>query len=159
MTDADELISEDDKDDGRTVSKEARLTKIYRDLVYYPFIDNIRKDTYGWDGQMDDDGNVPDYLTAVGWMDGANGQMSLITSEECLKEDDKRGIRICKHCAARTGVEQMADVMAGFRIIKSLNRQVTLEDVPVEMHGLKRRVSTARRREIEISMPQIKCNC
>ena len=143
ITDTDELISEDDKDDGRTVSKEARLTKIYRDLVYYPFIDNIRKDTYGWDGQMDDDGNVPDYLTAVGWMDGANGQMSLITSEECLKEDDKRGIRICKHCAARTGVEQMADVMAGFRIIKSLNRQVTLEDVPVEMHGLKRRVITA----------------
>ena len=142
-TATDELISDNDEDDRRTISKEARLTKIYRDLVYYPFVSKIRQDTYGWDGQMDDHSNVPDYLTAVGWMDGANGQMSLITSEECLKEDDKRRIRICKHCAGRTGVEQMADVMAGFRIIKSLNRQVTLEDIPVEMHGLKRRVSTA----------------
>ena len=151
----------DSENNERTISKEARITKIYRDLVYYPFIDKIRRDTYGWDGEMDKNGHVPDYLTAVGWMDGANGQMSLTTGEESLKQDDERAIRQCKHSAARTGVEQMADVMAGFRIAKALNRQVTLEDVPVEMHGLKRRVSktiATEQDEGRLKLPSHKTN-
>ena len=91
LVDEQETINTDitnSEDNERTISKEARITKIYRDLVYYPFIDKIRRDTYGWDGEMDFNGNVPDYLTAVGWVDGANGQMSLTTGEESLKQDD-----------------------------------------------------------------------
>ena len=44
-------------------SKEARVVKLYREKVYYPFIDNIRKNEFGfdWDGVSE----VPNHLRAV----------------------------------------------------------------------------------------------
>jgi len=53
-------------------------------------------------------------------MDGANGQMPLTTCEYSLDKDSKRKIGLCKHSAARTGVEQAADISAGFRVFKSI---------------------------------------
>lgn len=43
---------------------------------------------YGWTGE----GIVPDHLTIVFWIDGAHGQMKLITIEEKL--DKERKIKI-----------------------------------------------------------------
>ena len=47
-------------------SKESRISSLYRELVYHPFICHIHMNHYGWDGV----GEVPDGLKACGWMDG-----------------------------------------------------------------------------------------
>ena len=69
---------------------------------------------YCWDGT----GPVPDHLRAIAWMDGAHGQMKLITSEENLKEEEEMKITSTKHSAARTGSEQSADVGPNFKLVK-----------------------------------------
>jgi len=134
--------------------KEARVSQIYREKVYYPFINGIRMNDYGWDGI----GEVPDSLRAVSWMDGANGQMSLTTSEDSLDKDSERNIRLCKHSAARTGVEQAADVSAGFRVFKSIVKWLTFEDVPASCCGLKRRVLEGIQNNRNLKLPAFKVN-
>jgi hypothetical protein len=62
-----------------SLSKESRVAKIYWEMVYYPFIEKIRKNNYNMET---DDGSIPDNLTAVSWMDGCHGQLKLITTED-----------------------------------------------------------------------------
>ena len=89
-----------------TKCKEARVAEIYRRKVYHPFIRRMRMKEYGWDGE----GDVPAALRVVLWMDGANGQLKLITSKDMLELEEELKIVVCKHNAARTGVEQAANV-------------------------------------------------
>ena len=63
-------------------SKESRVTHLYRQQVYYPFIKKIRKDKYQYDG---DDENIPNHLRAVSWMDGCASQLKLITSKSNME--------------------------------------------------------------------------
>ena len=76
-------------------SKEARVAKIYQEKVFYPFIQHIRKVKYGLTNDNVED--IPDNLTAVAWMDGANAQIKLITGEESLRNEEKLKIRRNKH--------------------------------------------------------------
>ena len=134
--------------------KEARVAQLYRDRIYYPYITDIRKNIYGWDGV----GEVPNHLRAISWMDGANGQMKTITDEKSLDEDEKFKLTQCKHSAARTGVEQSADIGPQFRSVHHFNRNVTFEDVPVEQHQLKRLISEKLPGDKRINLPAFKQN-
>ena len=83
-----ETVNENDSNSDVTdsdviLTKEGRVAKLYRELVYRPFIDCIRKEDYGWDGN----GEVPEYLQAVSWQDGAIGQIKCLTSRSSLDED------------------------------------------------------------------------
>ena len=99
------------------LSKDARIAKLYRELVYRPFIASIRKREYGfeWDGVSE----IPEELFAVSWQDGALGNMSALVSDDVLEEDDRQNIRNCKHNAARTALEQGCDIEPGFMVQKS----------------------------------------
>ena len=103
--DDNDIPSEDQHDTqlDEVQSKEARIASLYRTLVYHPFIQHIRKVKYGFD--TDSGEEIPEHLRAVGWMDGANGQLKEITKEERLKEEDELKISCTKHSAARTVVE------------------------------------------------------
>ena len=61
--------------------KEARVAQLYRQLVYYPFIRDIRLKC---GMNPDPKAVVPENLHAVSWMDGCLGQLHLITNETVL---------------------------------------------------------------------------
>ena len=103
------------RDNNEYLSKESRVAEIYRKRVYHPFIHQVRKTRYGFDG---DDSNIPDHLHAVSWMDGCNSQLRLITSDENMEIEKKLKITCCKHSAARTAIEQAADCGPMFKILK-----------------------------------------
>ena len=69
---------------------------------------------------------IPDNLTAVSWMDGCHGQLKLTTTETVMKTEKKLKIVTCKHSAARTAVEQAADVGPMFKMVKSAVKKCPL---------------------------------
>ena len=101
-------------------SKEVRVAQIYREEVYYPFLKQIRTNDY----QMDEKGPIPDNLTAVSWMDGCHGQLKLITTEKVLETEKNKKIISNKHSAARTAVEQAADVGPMFKLMKGVIKKM-----------------------------------
>ena len=112
--DNDEVGDDENLCASSTYSKESCVARLHRTLVYQLFIRDLRMSQCGWSGE----GPVPDDLTAVSWMDGAHGQLQLITSEENQKEEDELKIRSSKHSAARTVVEQAADCAPNFKFLK-----------------------------------------
>ena len=92
-------------------SKEYRVASIYRKEVYRPFIHQVRVECY----EMDPDGPIPDNLRAVGWMDGATSPLKFLTEEENIQIENDLKITLCKQSAARTAVEQAADVAPIFK--------------------------------------------
>lgn len=119
----DEHDEEDLTEEALTHSKEARIAKLYREKVYHPFIQEIRKTQYGYSGE----GPIPEHLLAVSWMDGANGQLKLITSDENIQVEKNLKITCCKHSAARTATEQSADASPNFKLMK---KNVKIMDNP-----------------------------
>ena len=105
----------------KKMSKEARVAKLYRDLIYYPLIKHIRTAYYG----MDQEGAIPDNLTAISWMDSCYGQLKVITNEDLLKIEKDLKIICNKHNAGRTGTEQSADVGPSFK-----NLRIALKNMP-----------------------------
>jgi hypothetical protein len=99
------------------MSKEARVAKLYHELVYYPFIRDIRLKC-GLDPKPN--AEIPENLRAVSWMDGCLGQLHLITNETVLDGEEVLKITANKQSPARTAVEQAADVGAMFKLIRSL---------------------------------------
>ena len=120
--DADDEVSDSNEsnvdDNTHLPSKEARVAKIYQDKVFYPFIQYICKLKYGLQDDMEDE--IPDNLTAVAWMDGANAQIKLITDEESLRHKEKLKTRRNKNSAARTSVEQAANTGPMFKMLKKI---------------------------------------
>ena len=113
-------VDQDIDDTERTTSKEARVSAIYQEKMYYPFIRHIRMNFYGWDGV----GPVPGHLKATSWMDGANSQIKDLTEEERLRLEKDLKIDSCKHSAARTAVEQAADTSPVFKTMKKIVREM-----------------------------------
>ena len=109
----DDTIPSEDK----PMSKEARVAELYRTLVYYPFIRDIRLKC-GMDPNPQAD--IPENLRAISWMDGCLGQLHLITKETVLDAETLLKITSNKQSPARTAVEQAADVGAMFKLIRSL---------------------------------------
>ena len=112
----DPSANEEDEPDARMSSlKESRIASKYRHLIYHPFIDHVRITRYNWDSINEPD--IPRYLTAVSWMDGANGQLKRITCQKNIEFEGKRRVVCCKHSDSRTAVEQAADTGPMFKAI------------------------------------------
>ena len=106
-------------------SKESRIAQLYREKIYHPFIQHIRRTSkYGWNGS---DNNIPAHLQAVSWMDGANAQIKKITSNESMRIEESMKITVRKHSASRTAVEQAADCRPMFKLMKRIVKEM---DVP-----------------------------
>ena len=112
------------------MSKEARVAKLYRELVYYPFIRDICT-KLGLDPNPK--AEVPENLRAISWMDGCLGQLHLITKETVLNDEDILKITCNKQSPARTAVEQAADVGAMFKLIRALIKSMPSGD-PCNSH-------------------------
>ena len=65
----------------------------------------------------ENDESIPENLTAVSWMDGCQWQLHLTTQEDVLEIERLLKITAYKQSAARTAVEQAADICAMFKII------------------------------------------
>ena len=74
---------------------------------------------------------VPDAYTAVSWMDGCHGQLSMITKENVLDFEKDMKIISNKHSAARTAVEQPADAGPMFKVMKGVIKVMPTESVTV----------------------------
>ena len=98
----DDQINSENNNDTHMYSKESIIAKLYRKKVFCPFIHNVRVTQYNMDPDAD---VIPDHLQAAAWMDGASGQVKLITDEENLKKEIKLKITCGKQSAARTAVE------------------------------------------------------
>ena len=83
---------------------------------------------------MKNDGHIPDNLTAVSWMDGCHGQLKLITTEDVLNVEKNLKIVSCKHSAARTAVEQAADVGPMFKVVKKCVKKCTIQTVKTHQY-------------------------
>ena len=72
----------------------------------------------------------PDDLTSSGWLDGDINQIKSQVEDtlrsQCLYD---RNIR-CKQNAARTGVEQVADIIITFLMLRYLEKKTSIEDIP-----------------------------
>ena len=103
----------------KNMSKEARVAKLYRELVYYPFIRDIRIKS-GLDPKTKD---ILENLRAVSWIDGCLGQLHLMGQETVLDTEDLLKITANKQSPARTAVEQAADV-GGHVQINTISHQI-----------------------------------
>ena len=71
-----------------------------------------------------EDEPIPDNLQAISWMDGCHGQLHLTTQEDVLEFEKYLKVTACKQSAARTAVEQAADIGAMFKIIRHMIKQM-----------------------------------
>ena len=117
-------------DDPTYYSKDAKVAKIYRDKVYYPLIEDIRRNYYMMPEPIDGE-EIPPAYTAVSWMDGCHGQLSLITKEQVLDHEKNLKIISCKHSAARTAMEQPADAGSMFKTMKGVIKQMPTESITI----------------------------
>jgi hypothetical protein len=134
----------DECDTNKGFSKEARIAKLYRENVYYPFIQSTRRDF----GHHDERG-VPTYLRAISWQDGCDGQLKLVTSESSLNEDAKRNIVACKQSTARTCTEQSADVGSCFKSFRREQRGMSAAENRHRNRGLVKRIEDAIKEKSE----------
>ena len=138
------------EDEEETDSKESRVASKYRTLVYHPFIDHIRISRYNWDPNVSLE--VPPHLTAVSWMDGANGQLKKITCERNLELEKKKRVICCKHSASRTAVEQAADTGPMFKGMKSILKNMDLPNAAIShiYHYLEQELAKLQEEEVMI---------
>ena len=105
--------------------KEARVAQIYREMVYYPLIRDVRVNYYNMDPTTK---VIPANLKAISWMDGCHGQLKLITEETVLDKEKELNIESNKHSPARTGVEQAADCGPMFKKLRKNVRSMPAEN-------------------------------
>ena len=117
-------------------SKEYCVASIYQSQVYRPFIYQIRTDCY----EMDPEGPIPDNLQAVGWMDGATSPLKHLREEENIQIEEDLKITLCKQSAARTAVEQAADIAPTFKLTKGSVKVIddTHKDSCVLVHHIEK---------------------
>jgi hypothetical protein len=73
--------------------------------VHYPMVKRIRQEVFG--GEYDED-NIPPWLTAVSWCDGAAQELAALLHPKLEALDDKIGQRRMKHNKSRTYVHVMS---------------------------------------------------
>ena len=121
---------DDDFNDLQQFSKDAKIAKLYREKVFYPFVEDIRKNYYLMPDPVGEE-EIPSSYTAISWMDGCHGQLNMTTQESVLDTEKKLKITSCKHSAARTAVEQAADVGPMFKVMKSVIKSMPTESVTI----------------------------
>ena len=108
--------------------------KNYRDKVFLPFVEATRSDY----ADLEKGTVIPADLQAVSWCDGDLAQIDNVVNEESLALYAEHKICACKQNAARSGTEQAADLAKTFKIMQNLQQTVTVSNVPIERHPLKR---------------------
>ena len=71
-------------DNGTMYLKESKVAAIYRKTIYYPFINEIRKGKYQFDG---DGIEIPYPFRNISWIDGCNSQFKSISSDENMRKE------------------------------------------------------------------------
>ena len=91
-------------------------------------MDYIRKVMHGFD--HDKKVEVLDEFQWVGWNDGGIMILSDIVKEEIGKKCIENNNIVWKQSVTRTGVEKMRDVSIIFNILKQIEKQTKLKDIP-----------------------------
>ena len=99
-----------------TEGAEKARFKYYQEKILIPGINLQRKKYCDFDFAAGT--SIPDKATAVAWSDGDLSQVYAVTQSAELFTENK--IIANKHNAARSGVEQPADLTPVFRIIKKI---------------------------------------
>jgi hypothetical protein len=111
----------------------------YQKNVLIPYINWLRKEFAGYN--IEDGTTIPDELTAVAWCDGDASQLNSMTNEYKLLRDQK--IIANKQNAARTAVEQAADLMPVFKFFNKDAKKHTVTNVDASRHPMKMKVMSA----------------
>ena len=111
--------------------------KYYQEKMLIPGI-NLQKKKY-CNFDIAAGASIPDKAAAVAWSDGDLSQVYAVTQSAELVTKNK--IIANKQNAARSGVEQPADIMPVFRIIKKIQPTHTVRDIPVHRCPMKRLIS------------------
>ena len=92
----------------------------------------MRKGYAGFD--IFNETNIPDVLTVVSWYDGDLLQLYPVTNEHNVLTDQK--VFLNKQNAARTAVEQAADLAKVFKVINKDARKNTITDIDPSWHPI-----------------------
>ena len=114
-----------------TVSEESVHLKNhenYHKEVYKPCMDYIRKVMHGFDN--DKKVEVSDEFQWVGWNDGDNMMLADIVKEDIGNQCIENNNIICNKSVKRTGVDQTYDVAIIFNLLKQIEKQTTLKEIP-----------------------------
>ena len=120
-----------------TEGAEKARFKYYQEKILIPGINLQRKKHCDFDIAAGT--SIPDKATAVAWCDGDLSQVYAVTQSAELFTENK--IIANKQNAARSGVEQPADLTSVFRIIKKIQPTHTVRDIPVDRCPMKRLIS------------------
>ena len=122
-----------------TEGAEKEYFQWYQDTILLPGINDHRKQF----GKYDDKSGreCPDKLTAVTWCNGDLSQISAI--KKCIENYTANKVIACKQHAARSAVEQPADLAKVFMVIKELLPHYTVKDIPPERHSMKELIFNA----------------
>ena len=108
--------------------------KYYRDKILLPFVKQSRQE---YDGYNEEEcGTIPKELSAVSWCDGDLSQIASVIEDLPLFQENK--ITANKQNNARSGVEQPADLTKTFKILKRIQQEYTVSNIPIKSHPLKR---------------------
>ena len=113
--------------------------KRYHENILIPGIKAQRKHFANFDSAPGEP--VPDELTAMSWCDGDLSQIKAIT--DMADELTANKIVANKQHAARSAVEQPADLANVFNVIKSSMPLYTVSDSPIESCPMKKMISDA----------------
>ena len=108
----------------------------YQNEVLIPFIKKMHKDYSGYDASIGM--LIPDTLTGIAWCDGNMSQVKATTKEHQLFTENK--VIANKQNAARTGVEQLADLAKVFQVMKKESSMHTVSDIDQNQHAMKKKV-------------------
>ena len=115
---------------------------IYNVQVFLPFVAITRSEYDGWQEGTP----IPDNLQGISWKDGDYTQYTQITidsTEEYLQLYSENLMCVNTQNAARSGTEQAADLTKTFKIMPLLRKSMSLTNIPVDNHSMKRLVTGA----------------
>ena len=79
-------------------------------------------------------------MKAVSWCDGDLAQIENIVSPDSLPIYKENMISAAKQNAARSGTEQFADLTKTFKQMQTLQRVISVSNVPIERHPMKKMI-------------------
>jgi hypothetical protein len=120
--------------DGESEKKRYRF---YRENVFIPFLNDIRKEYDGWVEKS----TIEDESTIISWQDGDFAQVATLTEDETLENFRALKVVLNKQNPARSATEQAADLAKVFKLIKQLVQTVTIADLPADQSPLKRAIA------------------
>ena len=113
--------------------------KYYQDNILIPFINDSRKEYDDFDSTAGT--NIPSTLTAVSWCDGDLSEIASIVGDVTNFSENK--IIANKQNAARSGVEQPADLAKVFKLLKKTLDESSVKNLHADRHAMKRKITNA----------------